>query len=68
MLLLNHTINVCVLTVVGVSFNQSEYRANETSNQVLIVIVLTSPLSIDVDVTVQATDKYYTATSKLFDL
>ena len=56
--------NACALTVVGVSFNQSSYRVNETSSQVLISLVLTSPLSTDTDVTVQVNERRSIATGE----
>ena len=54
-----------LLIVVGVSFNQSSsYSVNETSNQVEIVLVLSSPLSFDVTATIDL-DNYGNAVSKL---
>lgn len=51
-----------VLTEVGVSFNQSSYRANETSCLVQIGLYLTSPLPNEITVTVRNQDS--SATSK----
>ena len=51
-----------ILTEVGVSFNQSSYRANETSCVVQIGLFLTSPLPNEINVTVRNRDA--SATSK----
>ena len=54
-----------LLIVVGVRFNQSSYRVNETSGQVQIVVVLSSPLSFEVTTTIFDSDSYETAIGKL---
>ena len=41
-----------LLTVVGVNFNQTYYEVNETSIQIQIVLILSSPLPFDVTATV----------------
>ena len=51
-----------ILTEVGVSFNQSSYRVNETSCLVRIGLYLTSPLPNEINVTVRSRDS--SATSK----
>ena len=52
-----------LLTVVGISFNQSSYYVNEASNRLQIEVYLTSPLPFDVNATVNEDQR--TATSGL---
>ena len=61
----NNIFMYALLIVVGVSFNQSSYSVNETSSQVEIVLVLSSPLSFDVTAAILDTDSGQTAASKL---
>ena len=51
-----------VFCLVGVSFNQSTYTVNESSQQVQPVLVLSKPSSVNI--TIQVTDTASTATSK----
>ena len=51
--------NMFVFCLVGVSFNQSTYTVNESSQQVQPVLVLSKPSSVNI--TVQVTDTASTA-------